>query len=195
MLSTKIGDPAEKKFVSHWHKGWCWRQTLCLTFCSDRKTHAVSVASTLASHWKISSSRLFTNLHFAYDKALSGSHSKAVPWNSIKHSVACHSQTGLWVSTLPLFPCHWYAHIQITRPLLDSLGPTSISFFSTASFNDFITHRQAFFFFFSPPLGSSGPKHALDWFDLSGQTVNHAMGLGSSGDPKLHDYPFHSVWM
>lgn len=86
----------------------------------------------------------------------------------------------------------------MTRPLLHSLGTTSIFFFSTALFNDFITHRQVFlfiFFFFFQSLGSSGQRHALDWFDLSGQTVNHATGLGSSGDPKLHDYPFHSVWM
>lgn len=115
-------------------------------FVPREKTRAVTVASTLASHWKIYSCRLFTNLHFANDKALSGSHSKAVPWNSIKHSVACHSQRGLWVSTLPLFPCHWYTHIQMTRPLLHSLGITSIFFFSTALFNDFITHRQGFFF-------------------------------------------------
>lgn len=105
----------------------------------------VIAASVLAVHWKISSSRLFTYLHFAYYKALSGSHSTALPGNSIKHSVACHSQTGLWVSTLPLFPCHWYARIQITRPVLRSQGPTSISLFPTASFNDFITHLQDFF--------------------------------------------------
>lgn len=37
------------------------------------------------------------------------------------------SWTGLWVSTLLLFPCHWYAHIQITRPMLHSQGPASIS--------------------------------------------------------------------
>lgn len=134
------------------HAAKVWRMVLKANslsyFVSQGKNsaQAISAAPTLSSHWKISSSRVFTYLHFAYYEALSGSHSEPVPGNSIKHSVACHSRTGLWVSTSPLFPCHWYAHIQITRPALHSQGHTSIPFFLTASFNDFITHLQDFFF-------------------------------------------------
>lgn len=73
------------------------------------------------------------------------------------------TRTGIWVSTLPLFSCHWYAHIQITRPVLHSQGPTSISYFPMASFNDFITHRQDSFFFSNirTALASTMPRIGL----------------------------------
>lgn len=151
------------------HAAKVWRMVLKANslsyFVSQGKNsaQAVSAAPTLASHWKISSSRIFTYLHFAYYEALSDSHSEPVPGNSIKHSVACHSRTGLWVSNSPLFRCHWYARIQITRPALHSQGHTSIPYFLTASFNDFITHLQDFFFFFS--LGNMPRMVFLAWAD------------------------------
>lgn len=101
------------------------------------------------SNWKISSSRLFTYLHFACYEASLGSHGEPVPRNSIRHSAARHSRTGLWVSTLVLFPCHWYAHIQITRPVLHSQGRTSISFSPWPHLMTSSLICKTFFFFFS----------------------------------------------
>lgn len=81
-------------------------------------------------------------------KAFSGSHGKALPGNSITHSVACHSWAILWVPSLPLFPCYWYAHIQITMTVPSSKAPNSISIFPMASLNDFC-YLFIFYFFLS----------------------------------------------
>lgn len=107
---------------------------------------------------KWSFSRLFTYLHVAYDKALSGSivkHCLGTPLG-MQWPVTVEQAYGKNLTLVPLSLICTY-----TRPVLHSQGPTSISFLPTDSFNDFITQREYLFPFSRTALASDMPGIGL----------------------------------